>query len=44
MDIMFAESGDERRELEVEISESDRFRLRTMVGGWSWSMKNAVGW
>jgi hypothetical protein len=28
MDIIFAEGGDDRRELEVEISESDRFRLR----------------
>jgi hypothetical protein len=31
MTIMLEERGDERRELELEISESDRFRLRTIV-------------
>lgn len=44
MAIMFAEGGDERRELEAEISESDRFRLRAIVDGCGWAMKNAVGW
>lgn len=44
MDIIPEESGDERRELELEISESDRFRFRAIVGTWGWAMKNAVGW
>jgi hypothetical protein len=34
MTIMLEERGDERRELELEISESDRFRLRTIVEVW----------
>jgi hypothetical protein len=35
MDIMFEEErGDERRELDVEISESERFRFRTIDAAW----------
>jgi hypothetical protein len=40
---MREESGDDRMELELEISESDRFRFKTMAGTWGWAMKNAVG-
>jgi len=44
MDIMFAEGGDDRRELELEISESDRFRLRPpIVAAGGWAIKNAAG-
>jgi hypothetical protein len=41
---MLADGGDERRELELEISESDRFRFKTMVEGCGWVIENAVGW
>ena len=40
---MREESGDDRMELELEISESDRFRFKTMAGIWGWALKNAVG-
>jgi hypothetical protein len=44
MCIIFAEGGDDRRELELEISESDRFRLRAIVVGCAWAIENVVGW
>jgi hypothetical protein len=40
---MLAEGGDERRELELEISESDRFRFKTIAAGCGWAIENAVG-